>query len=66
MYGPSINRLDVLIMDEYNKESPIWSREGTQGNVWRLGKVKLNGITNQYSVSVLEKSTDHSDAIVFI
>lgn len=61
MNGPTINRLDVLIIDEYDNESPIWSREGPQGNVWRLGKVKLNGITNQYRVSVLKESMENSD-----
>ena len=52
MYGPDVNRLDVLTIDSSNQETTVWSREGTQGNVWRLGKVKLNDITNEYSVCI--------------
>ncbi|UJR31098.1 hypothetical protein I4U23_018606, partial [Adineta vaga] len=40
MHGPDIN------------QTTVWSREGTQGNVWRLGKVKLNDITDEYSIII--------------
>jgi hypothetical protein len=50
MNGPDINRLDILTIDSDNVETPVWSREGAQGNIWRLGKVKLNDIINEYSV----------------
>jgi hypothetical protein len=50
MHGPDINRLDVLIIDSQDIETIVWSREGPQGNVWRLGKIKLNDITDMYSV----------------
>ncbi|CAF0847412.1 unnamed protein product, partial [Rotaria sordida] len=52
MYGPDVNRLDVLIVDSSNVETTVWSREGAQGNVWRLGKAKLNDITDMYSIIV--------------
>jgi hypothetical protein len=50
MHGPDVNRLDILVIDSSNVETPVWSREGSQGNVWRLGKVKLNDITDMYNV----------------
>ena len=50
MHGPDVNRLDILIINSSNAETTVWSREGTQGNVWRLGKVKLNDIPDLYSV----------------
>jgi hypothetical protein len=50
MHGPDINRLDILIIDSSNVETLVWSRQGPQGNLWRLGKVKLGDITNEYSV----------------
>ncbi|CAF4933371.1 unnamed protein product, partial [Rotaria magnacalcarata] len=39
-----------LIVDSSKVETTVWSREGSQGNIWRLGKVKLNGITSLYSI----------------
>jgi len=53
MYGPDINRLDILVIDSADIETVVWSREGPQGNVWRLGKIKLNDITDMYSVCKL-------------
>jgi hypothetical protein len=53
MHGPDVNRLDVLTIDSSNVETVVWSREGSQGNVWRLGKVKLNEITDMYNVCIL-------------
>lgn len=50
MYGPDINRLDVLVIDSADIETVVWSREGAQGNTWRLGKVKLSDITDMYTV----------------
>lgn len=50
MHGPDINRLDILVMDSADVETIVWSREGPQGNIWRLGKIKLNDITDMYSV----------------
>jgi hypothetical protein len=50
MHGPDINRLDVLIIDSASVETTVWSLEGPQGNIWRLGKIKLNDITDMYSV----------------
>jgi hypothetical protein len=50
MHGPDINRLDVLIIDSSNVETTIWTRQGPQGNMWRLGKIKLNDITDMYNV----------------
>ncbi|CAF4185562.1 unnamed protein product, partial [Rotaria sp. Silwood2] len=50
MFGSDINRLDVLVIDSSNVERTVWSREGTQGNLWRLGKVKLNDITDVYNI----------------
>jgi len=50
MHGPDINRLDILIIDSSNVETLVWSLQGPQGNLWRLGKVKLADITNEYSV----------------
>ena len=54
MNGPDINRLDVLVIDSTDTETPVWSREGSQGDLWRLGKVKLNDITDEYSVCLFE------------
>ena len=33
MHGSDVNRLDVLVIDLLNAETPVWSREGSQGNV---------------------------------
>ena len=52
MHGPDINRLDIIIIDSSNVETTIWSRERSQGNLWRLGKVNLNDVTDSYSVRI--------------
>lgn len=51
MYGPDINRLDIIAINSSNVETTLWSLEGAQGNVWRLGKLRLGDITEEYSVS---------------
>ena len=33
MHGSDVNRLDVLVIDLSNAETPVWSREGSQENV---------------------------------
>jgi len=52
MHGPDINRLDILTIDSQNVETTVWTRSGSQGNAWRLGKLKLNDITDMYNVCI--------------
>uniref|UniRef100_H2ZZX6 MAM domain containing 4 n=1 Tax=Latimeria chalumnae TaxID=7897 RepID=H2ZZX6_LATCH len=37
MYGPQIGTLNVKIKLEGKNETLLWTRKGTQGNVWHLG-----------------------------
>lgn len=50
MHGPDVNRLDVLVLGATTRDTIVWTRQGPQGNAWRLGKVKLNDITDMYRV----------------
>lgn len=50
MHGPDVNRLDVLVLGTTTPDTTVWTRQGPQGNAWRLGKVKLNDITDMYRV----------------
>ncbi|XP_067661222.1 uncharacterized protein [Haliotis asinina] len=41
MYGQSMGSLQVKIMTAQSTSSPIWMKQGSQGNEWRLAKVDL-------------------------
>lgn len=50
MHGQDVNRLDVIVVGSMTADQTVWTRQGPQGNAWRLGKVKLNDITDMYRV----------------
>ena len=50
MHGQDVNRLDVVVVGSMTPDKTVWTRQGPQGNAWRLGKVKLNDITDMYRV----------------
>ena len=51
LYGPSLGSLDVYA-NTTSLGSPIWSKNGTQGNKWQLAKVDVV-MSQSYSVSLL-------------
>lgn len=48
MYGSHIGALNIYINSE--KSTPIWTKTGDQGDVWRHGRVTIGGTVN-YQVS---------------
>lgn len=41
MYGATIGALNVLLLQNKTRSSPIWSLSGNQGNLWRMAQVTL-------------------------
>lgn len=50
MYGPDVNSLGVYV-NTTTLGPLIWSRNGTQGNAWRLANVDIQ-MSQSYSVSL--------------
>eukprot|EP00794_Sanderia_malayensis_P017044 gene17044-18759_t len=47
MYGPHVNRLNVYVTaNNRSLGSPIWSKRGTQGNVWRNVTLTVNNASS--------------------
>jgi hypothetical protein len=50
MYGAHINTLNVYVKSASNLGSAVWTRRGTQGNLWIQGSIVINTTTG-YNVS---------------
>ena len=50
MYGAHVNALNVYMMTGSRRGAPVWTRKGTQGNVWKQASLVLNSTSN-YNVS---------------
>lgn len=55
MYGPTIGTLNVLLLQNSTRSSPIWTLSSNQGNMWRIAQVTLNSPVD-FSVSVCKTS----------
>lgn len=53
MYGATIGTLNVLLLQNNTRSSPIWSLSSNQGNMWRIAQVTLRSLAD-YSVSVCQ------------
>ena len=53
MYGTTIGTLNVLLLQNRTRSSPIWTLSGNQGNLWRIAQVTLNSPLD-FKVSVHE------------
>ena len=42
MHGSHVGHLNIYIISEVNKQSPVWTQSGTQGPKWNLAKVEFN------------------------
>ncbi|XP_013393211.1 MAM and LDL-receptor class A domain-containing protein 1 [Lingula anatina] len=42
MYGQHVDTLNVYVQTRLNLGSPVWSKNTTQGNVWRRAQVDVN------------------------
>ncbi|CAH3118157.1 unnamed protein product [Pocillopora meandrina] len=42
MYGSTIGTLNVLLLQNKTRSSPIWSLSSNQGDIWRVAQVTLN------------------------
>lgn len=49
MYGAHINRLNVYLRSGAALGTPVWTRQGTQGNSWKLGTIDITK-TTQFQV----------------
>lgn len=60
MYGIHVNALNVYLSNGVNTNltSPIWSRQGTQGNQWRMGQFQIAGDSSTQSVTNVSISVD--------
>ena len=45
MYGQHINQLNVYLKSKGVLGSPVWTKQGTHGDMWRKGEVSLIGAT---------------------
>ncbi|XP_013393210.1 MAM and LDL-receptor class A domain-containing protein 2-like, partial [Lingula anatina] len=50
MYGAHVDKLNVYTKS-VSLSKPIWTKQGTQGNAWKLAEIQL-GITAQYTVVI--------------
>ena len=50
MYGSTIGTLNVLLLQNKTRSSPIWSLSSNQGDIWRVAQVTLNSAVD-FSVS---------------
>ena len=54
MYGATIGTLNVLLLQNKTRSSPIWSLSSSQGNLWRIAQVTLKSPAD-FSVSVINQ-----------
>ncbi|XP_033751988.1 MAM and LDL-receptor class A domain-containing protein 1-like [Pecten maximus] len=50
MYGPNINRLNIYIKKGTSYGTPVWTRYGTQGNVWIQAHYPIPSQSSQYNI----------------
>ena len=60
MYGSTIGALNILLMQNKTRSSPLWTLSGNQGNRWRIAQVTLNSQV-AFSVSNNDNKDDYDD-----
>ncbi|XP_046559779.1 MAM and LDL-receptor class A domain-containing protein 1-like [Haliotis rubra] len=57
MYGISIGTLNVYVMRNGARGSPLWHLSGNQGNSWKMAKVSLNTVASNTSYQIVFEGT---------
>ena len=64
MFGPSVDRLNVYLRDDKNKDQLIFTKYGTQGNQWLRGQKEIKSDTlwsvRKYSILTTAPRKDAS------
>ena len=58
MRGSNVGKLNIYIITEVSEQLPVWTKSGTQGPIWNLGKVEFNCSTT-FKVITTETNFKH-------
>ncbi|ESO97870.1 hypothetical protein LOTGIDRAFT_152977 [Lottia gigantea] len=52
MYGPHIGKLNVYVKSSADLGDPVWTKQDSQGNLWKKGQITISQGSKPYSVVI--------------